>query len=1142
MRAGCGSCWRGCESNEMAVSRASSPQCASSCVFAASACTLTAVAHDGRLPGHARSRQRLRNSRIRMENPMLRSYCCIAMICIFLDSNAVSQMQNSGGPLAKRSQSRMVENYGNVPLSFEPNVGQTDARVMFLSHGSAYASFLTKNQVVLRLHPASSNQTHIRPSLKSDRTEQKDAIVTMEMVGANLNPRLTGIERLSGVSNYLIGSDPSKWHTNVPHYAKVRYSAVYPGIDLTYYGNHGQLEYDFRVRPYGDPSRILLRFDSGKLGLSPAGDLVIALENGSIRFQQPRIYQVMGGKKHRLTGTYVLASKHEARLQIGDYDRTRELIIDPVLSYSTYLGGSNSDCENAIVADLDLVADAYVTGSSLSTDFPVASGAFQTTNHGGEDVVVTALNSTGTGLVFSTYIGGSADDIGRGIALDDEGDVYLVGNTTSTDFPVTPGAFQTSFGGNGSFGFGDGFVLKLNPQGSALIYSTYVGGSGDDRLTGVNVDQYNNVYATVGTNSTNFPVTLGAFQRICGNTLCGGVIKLNATGAALIYSTYLAGSGPGEDQTFGIALDMQAHAYVTGMTGSPNFPVTPGAFQTRCGTDGNCNGTFDAYVTELNATGTGLIYSTFLGGSNVDIGIGIAEDPFGAVYVYGGTDSSDFPITSGVAQPTFGGASSGCDPTSFTCGDNFITKLNSTGSALVYSTYLGGSGDEDYSQIENIAIDKSLNAWVSGQTGSTDFPTVGAIQSSYGGGARDAFVSELNATGTAFLFSTYLGGSGNDFSTGIAVPVDWDRVNPQPTATFVTGATSSPNFPVIAGAFQPICGTDGTCNGGLQDGFVSKIVPGADLSITNTAPSTVQSESTLTYTVIVNNNGPDAASSVTISDVTPTGTTFSSVSTTSGTCTAPSPGTTGTVKCTISAMATGGTVTVSLVLNVTASPSTTIKDIASVSAATFDPHTTNNSAIAKTVVYGLPTMTGLSSSLNPSTYGQSITFTATVTPNSGTGVPTGTATFESGTTTLAKLSLNNGVATYTTATLTVGTKSITAVYSGDTTYATSTSAVLSQLINKATTTTALTSSLNPSTSGQSVTFTATVSPEYSGTPAGSVTFKLGSTRLATVTMSGGAASYTTSTLPTGSDAINATYGGSANFATTSASITQIVNP
>ncbi len=679
------------------------------------------------------------------------------------------------------------------------------------------------------------------------------------------------------------------------------------------------------------------------------GNLRIHVRNGAVRFRKPLCYQVIDGHKHLVRARYTLSGKQEVRIELGPYDRGRSVTIDPVLSYSTYLGGSNADVANAIATDLNLGGYVFITGSSLSVDFPVTS-SMQMTNHGGEDVVVTKLNSAGTGLVFSTYVGGSADDFGRGITVDDFGNVYVVGNTTSPDFPVTSGAFQTTFAGSSALGFGDGFVVRLNPQGNAFLYSTYIGGSGDDRLTGVAIDQYDNVYATVSTTSTDFPTTAGALQRKCTNIMCGGVIKLKAKGASLAYSTYLAGSGPGEDQTFGIALDSQVHAYVTGMTGSPNFPVTPGAFQTRCGTDGDCNGSSDGYVAELNATGTGLVYSTFLGGSSVDVGIGIILDPTNAAYVYGGTDSSDFPVTSGAAQTLFGGSSPGCNPSSLTCGDNFITKVNSTGSALLYSTYLGGSGDEDYSQLENIGIDKSLNAWVSGQTASTNFPTVGAIQPSFGGGSRDAFVTELNPAGNAFVFSTYLGGSGTDYSTGIAVAVDFDRVQAQSNATYVTGVTTSPNFPIVTGAFQPICGTDSSCNGGIPDTFVAKIVPAADLSVTNSVPTTVASGATLNYTIVVSNQGPDEATSVTMQDNIPAGATFSSVTASTGTCNAPAQGNTGSVKCTISSLESGASATINLTVNVTAASGSTIKDAASVTSMTLDQKKANNIATAKTGV------------------------------------------------------------------------------------------------------------------------------------------------------------------------------------------------
>ncbi len=436
---------------------------------------------------------------------------------------------------------------------------------------------------------------------------------------ANASPRVEALEELPGKANYFLGNDPTKWRTNVPTYARVHYQDLYPGIDLIYYGNQRQLEYDLVVRPGADPSRIRLGVQGADtLDVDAQGDLVLHTAGGDIRQRKPAAYQEIDGMRQEISGGYVLKGSHTVGFEVGAYDASRPLVIDPVLFYSTYLGGSSDDFGSGIAVDSS--GDAYVTGYTLSTDFPTTVGAFQTTHaaDGGlDDGFVTKLNPTGAALVYSTYLGGSSDDFGFGIAVDSSGDVYVTGYTLSTAFPTTVGAFQmTNAGGY------DGFVTKLNPTGAALVYSTYLGGSSDDFGRGIAVDAAGSAYVTGYTYSTAFPTTVGAFQTT--HAADSGrndafVTKLNPTGAGLVYSTYLGGNS--FDVGLGIAVDALGSAYVTGGTQSTNFPTTTRAFQTTFG-----GGVVDGFVTKLNPAGSMLDYSTYLGGTGLDTGFGIAVD------------------------------------------------------------------------------------------------------------------------------------------------------------------------------------------------------------------------------------------------------------------------------------------------------------------------------------------------------------------------------------------------------------------------------------------------------------------------------------------------------------------------------------
>jgi hypothetical protein len=686
----------------------------------------------------------------------------------------------------------LSETYGKLPLHFEVNRGQTDERVKFLARGGRGSLFLTSTEAVLVFtKPEASAKGKLARVKPEKREKATQTVLRMRFVGANPEARVEGREELPGKANYFIGNDPTKWRTNVPTYAKVRYTNVYPGIDLIYYGNHGQLEYDFVVRPGADPDRILLAFKGAdKLEVDAQGDLVLHTAVGVIRQRKPIIYQEVDDVRRAIAGGYTLKGEHRVGFRIAAYDVTRPLVIDPALFYSTYLGGSAGEVGGAIAVDAS--GNAYVTGTTGSINFPTTTGAFQTTLGGSIDAFVTKLDPTGAALVYSTYLGGSSGATeGSGIAVDTSGNAYVMGVTGSTNFPTTTGAFQTTSGGSI-----DAFVTKLNPTGAALVYSTYLGGSdneccggaGGGSGAGIAIDALGNAYVTGSTGSTDFPTTLAAFQTTLSGFFDAFVTKLNPAGSTLLYSTYLGGSAL--DQGLGIAVDASDNVYMTGDTDSSNFPITAGAFQTTSG------GSRDTFVTKLSPTGAALVYSTYLGGSDFEQGGGIAVDALGNAYVTGATQSANFPTTAGAFQTT--------NPGTLLA---FVTKLDPTGTALVYSTYLGGIG---FSEGFGIAADATGNAYVTGGAGA-DFPTTaGAFQTTLGGGSIDAFVTKLNPTGAALVYSTYLGGNGEDEGFGIAL----DAL-PSPNA-YVAGFAGSSNFPTTTGAFQ-------TTFGGGGDAFVAQI-------------------------------------------------------------------------------------------------------------------------------------------------------------------------------------------------------------------------------------------------------------------------------------------------------------------------------
>src|SRR6266568_3527378 len=510
-------------------------------------------------------------------------------------------------PAAAATDARLSETYGKLPLHFEANRGQTDKDVRFLSRGAGYSLYLTASEAVLVLaKPNADAKGDVRATRerRDTPTRAQSVALRMSLVGAARKPVVSGLDEQPGKANYFIGKDRSKWRTNVPTYAKVHYQNVYPGIDLVYYGNQRQLEYDFVVALGADPKKIALRFQGAeKVEIDAQGELMLHTTGGDMHQHKPVIYQEIDGVRRDIDGGYVIKSGKRVGFQIAAYDTSRPLIIDPVvLSYSTFLGGSFEDEGSGIA--VDAAGNAYVTGMTASINFPTTPGAFNTTNGQFPEAFVTKLDPAGSTLVYSTYLGGNGDDRGRGIAVDSQGNAYVTGATLSTDFPTTVGAFQTA-----SRGSAESFVTKLDPTGSTLVYSTYLGGGGPDVGSGIAVDADGNAYVTGYTTSPTFPTTVGAFQFIFGGGADVFVTTLNPAGSALVYSTFLGGHNT--DMGKGIAVDALGNIYVTGTTNSVNFPTTAGAFQPIFG--GGFNG--DIFVTKLDPKALGplsLVYSTFL--------------------------------------------------------------------------------------------------------------------------------------------------------------------------------------------------------------------------------------------------------------------------------------------------------------------------------------------------------------------------------------------------------------------------------------------------------------------------------------------------------------------------------------------------
>jgi hypothetical protein len=577
---------------------------------------------------------------------------------------------------------------------------------------------------------------------------------------------------VTGMTNYFVGTDPNRWRTGVAGFSAVRYREVYAGIDLLFRGKSGRLEYDFVVQPGADPRQIELVFDGAQVSLLADGALELTTAAGVLKHLAPVVYQESGARRRHVAGGFEHIAPNRVRFRLGAYDRRLPLVIDPVLEYATFLGGSGHDYATRVA--VDAAGHAFVVGGTESLDFPTTTGVLAPAYGGNVDAFVAKLSPGGDALVYATYLGGLTIDYATGIALDAGGNAYVSGATQSPNFPIV-GGVQSTFAGSH-----DGFVVKLNAAGTALIYSSYLGGTFNDYAYDVAVDAAGNAYVAGSTASPDFPIA-NAYQATKAPAPDAFVAKLNPTGGSFVYSTYLGGSS--FDDAYAIEVDSSGHAYVTGRTSSANFPLAAEMQSTNAG-DG------DVFLTKLAPNGLTLVYSTYLGGTGNDNAFDLALGASGDLYLGGYTSSSDYP-TVNAFQPSLGGFSNG-----------FVTRVASSGASLVYSSYLGGNNND---HVRAIAVDTAGVAYVTGETSSVAYPTLNAMDTTLGGGV-DALVAKIDTDGT-LLYSSYLGGAGSDVGLGIAAST---------SDIYVVGQTQSGDFPISMAAVQ-------ATKGAGADAFVAKI-------------------------------------------------------------------------------------------------------------------------------------------------------------------------------------------------------------------------------------------------------------------------------------------------------------------------------
>jgi hypothetical protein len=704
-------------------------------------------------------------------------------------------------------QAQQIPHY-NKETVYTENKGQWPKEVLYLCQSNGLDMWITQNGIVYNTFQdesapgkaAKKTRERINKPMDYNEIKRKGHIIKLGFAQKNQQSVYSGQKPIDGITNYFIGNNPSQWTTNVRSYRSISGKNIGRNMDISYYIQDNKPRYDLILHPGSNPEEIQMNIE-GAIAIQTAPDgtaLVIRTTVGDLIQGNLFAYQMEDEQIKQVPCFFQVDKQGKVGFKVEKYDKSKPLIIDPLV-YCTYYGGTGDDIGKDIAIDNN--GDIYITGTTNNSSFPTSSGAYQTTVQGANDIFVVKMNSTATSRIYSTLIGGTGNDTPNSIAVDASGNAYITGNTASTNYPTTGGAFQTT--NAGSF---DVIVTKLNSTGTALSYSTYIGGTGSDNAFRIRLDNSGNAYIGGRTASTNYDVVGGGFQTTNGGSGDGFITKLNSTGTSLVFSTYIGGTG--DDNVNDLVLDAAGNIYFTGLAGNATFDVISGSY------DVSYNGAFllgDAFVTKMNSTGTALTYSTFIGGSDDDIGVRIAlDEATGTVYVAVSTYSGDFPTTASAFQTTNTGAGSSTDIA--------IVKLNSAGNALVYSTYLGGS---DFDSPEDIAVNSSGQAIVVGSAG-PGFDIAGsAHQSTFGGDFTDAFFTQLNATGTALVYSTYKGGSAGESLTGIALDAQ--------EHAWCVGYTSSNNIGTSGGPYQ-------SSIGGASDVFIIKEAIGISSSITLTAP------------------------------------------------------------------------------------------------------------------------------------------------------------------------------------------------------------------------------------------------------------------------------------------------------------------
>lgn len=1014
---------------------------------------------------------------------------CLAILSIAGNAQssshpATSLAKPAAGPL------KAAVNFGRLPLSFEPNMGQTSKQVQWLAHGPEYTLFLAGHDAVLELNRVSPVKAK-----KMEEPKISSLALRMNLMGASAGERAIGDEPLRGKANYFTGRDPARWQRNVPMYGKVRLNEVYPGVDLVYYGETGRLEYDFVVAPGADPSAIQLSFDGATPHLADNGDLILPVDGTDVRFEKPVVYQSKDGSRQPVEGSFAIAENKRVTFRVGAYDTSRELVIDPTLLFVGTLGtGSVGTVPSGMT--VDAAGEIIITGYTRDLDFPVTAGALQTkcqtysaasqgniTRCGPNDgaqtsAFVTKISADGTSLVYSTYLhGGGGEESGESVVTDSAGDAYVLGATSSNDFPITSDAYESlcepyypilgvNTGSPSDFnpetsscdlttmnGYGDGgpvmFIAKLNPAGSAILYATFFGGSAAVYPVQIALDSSNNIYFTgylqlasaassYYPNSTNvpFPVSAGAYQQYGVGVQAPTLSELSANGHTLLYSTLMGTQSTttffASSEPYALAVGPNGMAYLGGQTLAADFPTTSGVVKPTCvvssGNSQDCI-SYTGFLSAFDTTKSGaasLVYSTYIGGTEIAGGNsvpqqvqGLAADSANNVYVTGYSTAIDFPTSKGAYQTT-------CTVfnNSGTCNPNgFVQKINPTGTEYVWSTLYGADNTEgSYGNPEAIALDAQGRVYIYGQSrfGGGDF--VNPVEGYYGGGDK-IFVAAFSADGSQLEFGTHLANLATTASeSDEPVAGDGFALDAAGNIYFVGYGADNGTFVSSTGTYSD------TAVGGGYRAYFGKISPVLLPSTTalSIGPSPAYAGSPINFTAVV--TSPAQTTPVPTGTVTFTNT-LTSPATQLGTATLSN---TGTATFSTSSL-TAGT------YGVTATYS---------GDTVFDSNTTAVQSL--TVVAApatTPTATTLAASSLNITSGASVTFTSSTVGTSGTAAPTGTVTFLDGTTSLGTGTLNgSGVATFTTTSLAVGSQSITSSYQGDSNNAPSTSSAITVLV------------------------------------------------------------------------------------------------